>query len=155
MRKKYEGSFTVEASILVPMILFILIAVIYLMIFLHDRIVLQSFALRRSEALLWQQEQTAAGENGHGHGEDAVLMMHIENISDSREDTLADMLLSLAGSYQKSQVQVNGRLHIGIPGSAEFLGKALEADVSCQTRRIAYVDDYLKQIMLQKIKSGQ
>lgn len=155
MRKKYEGSFTVEASILVPMILFIMIAVMYLLIFLRDRVILQSFAMRKGEALLWQQDKTVAGETDRSQIEDVVLMMYIEDISDSRDDTLADTLLNLAGSYKKSQVRVNGRINIGISGSTAFLGDALTADVSMQSCRIEYMDDYLKTVMLEKTKSGK
>lgn len=47
---------TVEAAVVVPMVIFILAAVIYLCFFLHDRAVLQSYSLRQAESTAWEKE---------------------------------------------------------------------------------------------------
>lgn len=44
IKKKYKGSYTVEASFLLPMILTVIVLIIYMSFFLHDRAVLQSAA---------------------------------------------------------------------------------------------------------------
>ena len=136
-----------------PMLFFIMMAVLYTLFFLHDRLIVQSFAMRRGEALLWQQD--ASMEGGRSYLEAAVLMMEIEDVSNSQEKTISETILSLAGSYQKSQVRVSGRLPVGIRGIAVYLGDTLSADVTMETCRIAYVDDYLKTGILHRMKSGK
>ena len=48
---------TVEAAVVVPMVIFILAAVIYLSFFLHDRAVLQSYSLRQAESTAWEKDR--------------------------------------------------------------------------------------------------
>ena len=56
VNRQYKGSMTVEAAVVVPMVIFILAAVIYLCFFLHDRAVLQSYSLRQAESTAWEKE---------------------------------------------------------------------------------------------------
>ncbi len=72
MLKKYrfKGSYTVEASFLLPMILTVIVLIIYLAFFLHDRQVLYSAAytsaLRGSQLIngedIYSQVEKSAGE---------------------------------------------------------------------------------------------
>ncbi len=136
-----------------PIVLFLMIAVIYMLFFLHDCVMMQSYALRRGEALLWQQGEEVSGQNSEDQFQKSVLMMRTDAFSDSVEAEWTDVLLAYAGSYRKSQVQVKGSIHTGISGSAAFLGNRLTSEVSMQTRRMMYVDDYLKTVVLQRVKS--
>ena len=56
MRRQYKGSMTVEAAVVVSMVIFILPAMIYLCYFLHDRAILQSYSLRQAESTVWEKE---------------------------------------------------------------------------------------------------
>ena len=47
---------TVEASLLIPMVIFILAGLCYSFFFLHDHIVMQNEGYRRTEAELWHRE---------------------------------------------------------------------------------------------------
>ena len=64
MNRQYKGSMTVEAAVVVPMVIFILAAVIYLCFFLHDRAVLQSYSLRQAESTGKRNKGQAAGFHG-------------------------------------------------------------------------------------------
>lgn len=54
--RKVEGSMTVEASLLMPMVIFILAGLCYSFFFMHDYIVMQNEGYRRTEAELWHRE---------------------------------------------------------------------------------------------------
>lgn len=47
---------TVEASLLMPMVIFILAGLCYSFFFMHDYIVMQNEGYRRTEAELWHRE---------------------------------------------------------------------------------------------------
>ena len=53
--RKVEGSMTVEASLLMPMVIFILAGLCYSFFFMHDYIVMQNEGYRRTEAELWHR----------------------------------------------------------------------------------------------------
>lgn len=146
MGKKQKGSFTVEASILVPFILFILMAVIYLLFFLHDRAILQSCALREGEKILWQQSEVS--ENSA-----PLLMMQLLSESASTDGSLAGRLLNGIQSFRTAKVHMKGQMHIGIAGSAELAGPDMTADTAMQALRVAYTDDWLKTFLINRLKA--
>ena len=53
---RYRGSFTVEASMVLPLVTFIMIGMLYYICFLHDCAVMQSFSLRTAEEAAVSQQ---------------------------------------------------------------------------------------------------
>lgn len=54
MRKIKKGSFTIEAALLMPLVLMILIGVLYLDFFVHDRAYLTAALMRQQSAAVWK-----------------------------------------------------------------------------------------------------
>lgn len=148
MRKAQKGSVTVEASILTVLILFLLMAVIYLLFFLHDRTVMQSCGLRAAEKLLWQGDEVHVDQQ-------PVFMLKIMDISLDTENNMVTEILDLVGSCETARVRLKGRLSVAIPGSAVFTGTAMDAEVSEKMIRICYVEDRMKAVFLQRQKDKE
>ncbi len=155
MRKAQRGSMTVEASILTVLILFLLMAVIYLLFFLHDRIVMQSCGLRSAEDLLWQREKTSVVANEVNVDQLPVFMLKISDISLDTEKNMMTEILNLMGSCEKAKVRMEGQLSVAIPGSAVFTGATMGAGASAKMIRICYVEDRLKSVFLQRQKGKE
>jgi Flp pilus assembly protein TadG len=134
--RRENGSFTVEASILMPFIIFLIMACIYMLFFLHDKEVMQSYSMRKAEQLLWQENQNEEVD---------LLMMTVEEIS-------SDKGMGFIGSYASSEVAVSGRMKVGLAGSSVFTGKQLETSVSSIAKRTDYVSDWYKTMMIQRLK---
>lgn len=136
---------TVEASLLTVLILFLLMAVIYLLFFLHDCTVLQSYGLRTAEDLLWQRDEI-------NFGQPPVFMLKITDVCLDTEKNIVTEILNLAGSRETAQVRIRGELPVSISGSAVFTGTTMNAGISGNMIRVCYVEDRLKALLLQRQK---
>ncbi len=122
-----KGSYTVEASILFCMIIFMLGAILLAAFYLHDRGVLQSSAC----------EAAAAGENGYGQGERTGAAVKV------KQQMSAGRLLGSRGlsgnlSVGDDTVTCSWRASFPVPGfAARYLsGGMLSADTSWSVRHI-------------------
>lgn len=152
--KKQKGSMTVEASILVPLILFLLMAVIYLMFFMHDCAIMQSFGFRMAESSLWQQSMNPDVIREADVCEIPVFMVNIEEVSCDKNNVLTE-LLDVIGGREHVKVGVRGELNIAISGSEMFAGSTINANASGSAQRVDYADDRLRAVFWQRQKDGQ
>ena len=56
-KKKVSGSATIEASLLVPLVLAILFLLLQTILYLHDHVVAEAWLYRQSWQLRWEKEQ--------------------------------------------------------------------------------------------------
>ena len=144
MYMRLRASFTVEASLLMPMILFMLIGFLYACFFVHDKAVLQSCALRQGEAALFADE----GETDTESPDDALIAM--EDVSGSR--SLEGF--SLTGSIrewlgiQSVTCTFTGSITNMIPGSAAYTGDVLSVKVTETSATVNYPQDFLRKKVL-------
>lgn len=151
MGGKWKGSLTVEASIIIPFVLFIIMALFYLMFFLRDRAVMASAAMRAGERTLWQAEGGDGRSLAMEKGSLPVYMMEVSDFSAESEGTLT-ALLDLAGSRLTAAITVSGRMTVGIPGSAVFTGNNLKAESQVRALRVQYREDRLKTVFIEKLQ---
>lgn len=154
MKRRQKGSLTVEASILMPFILFLLLAGIYLMFFMHDRVIMQSCSLRMAEDILWSEnvDQDRTGmKDAH---KIPVLMMTIRDVSQNTDNSPAK-LMSILKSREKAEINMRGYVEVAIPGSASLTGDTMNAEICGGTVRICYTDDRLKSVFFQRQKEGK
>lgn len=130
---------TVEAAVVVPIIIFILTAVIYLCFFLHDRAVLQSCSLRQAESTAWGKEQ---------QGKPPVFMVgfRVEK-TDGKWLTNA---LDVLGSRKRVNVSVSGAMKPR--GSGLVAGRQWQLEKEMCAVRVNYVQDRLVAVILKKGK---
>ena len=94
MIKKYDisGNYTVEAAFIVPMILGIVFAIMYMLFFLHDKVVLQENL--RTVVLSAAQNENVSGRN-------VVTDNLAEKIEKSAESSLGKKVNTVTGYKEK------------------------------------------------------
>lgn len=139
MKKEYKGSLTIEASLLFPLIMMVIVICIYAMFFLHDRTVLDESAY---EAALRGCEITSE------HGD---VMSKVRATSD---ETLEGRLLSTKNV--KTDVEITGHdikvKYTGefvVPGGVNLVPEAgfkeleIRAEGHCSRREpVSYVKEF-------------
>lgn len=130
---------TVEAAVVVPMIIFILAAVIYLCFFLHDRAVLQSYSLRQAESTVWERKI---------NGKPPVFMIgfHAKK-TDGKWLTNA---LDVLGSRKRVNVSVSGSMTT--KGVKMMTGGKWQLEREMCAVRVNYAQDRLAAVILKKRK---
>ncbi len=131
------GSLTVEASLLMPLIIFIIIALIYLTFFMHDSCIMQSQCLRSSEACLWSEKDAGAQDA------DRLLMMKVTEMPSGSESVLSGVKDWLA-CQKTAEVHVNGSMSAGMAGLVPYLGNGMKSEKSMRSVRINYREDRLR-----------
>lgn len=130
---------TVEAAGVVPMVIFILAAVIYLCFFLHDRAVLQSYSLRQAESTAWEKEIK---------GRPPVFMVGFhEKKTDGKWLTNA---LDVLGSRKRVNVSVSGSMKTR--GVEMVTGGKWQLEKEMCAVRVNYTQDRLVTVILRKGK---
>ena len=106
MKKKLtlKGSYTIEASFLMPMILTVIVIIIYLTFFLHDRTVLNSVAYTAA----MRGSQLTSGEDVYAVVEDSGKKL-IKNRLLATKNVTTDV------SVQKNKISVSYRGVLKIP----------------------------------------
>ncbi len=139
MGRQYKGSMTVEAAVVVPVIIFILSAVIYLCFFLHDRSVLQSYSLRQAESTAWEKQIK---------GRPPVFMVgfHEKKIGGKWLTNVLDVL----GSRKRVTVSVSGSMRTR--GAEMMTGGKWQLEKEMCAVRVNYVQDRLATVILKKEK---
>ena len=139
MSRRYKGSMTVEAAVVVPIIIFIITAVIYLCFFLHDRTVLQSYSLREAEKVVWQSEKQ----------EKPPVYMVQYQVQEEESQWLMDVL-DVLGSRKHADVSVSGTMRT--KGSEMMTGGLWQMGKKMRAVRVNYVQDRLVTTILKKEK---
>ena len=130
---------TVEAAVVVPMIIFIITAVIYLCFYLHDRVILQSYSLREAERMVWQNEKSE---------KPPVFMMQYQ-IQETDTQWLTGVL-DILGSRKYANISVSGTMKTR--GSEMVTGGLWQMEKEMSAVRVNYVQDRIVTRILKKEK---
>ena len=96
---------TVEASLLMPMVIFILAGLCYSFFFLHDHIVMQNEGYRRTEAELWHRETEE---------DTPVFMMSVSH--DGSGKSILQQASDWVNHQSRAHLVLQGELKIPVPG---------------------------------------
>ena len=128
--RKVEGSMTVEASLLMPMVIFILAGLCYSFFFMHDHIVMQNEGYRRTEAELWDRETE----------EDMpVFMMSV--LLDGSGKSILQQAADWVNHQSRAYLVLQGELKIPVPGIQSWTGGALKTRQEADAIRVDYTRD--------------
>ena len=143
---RLAGNFTVEASLLVPMIIFIIVAFIYLIFFLHDRAILTIDCDRAAEAALWDRsfsQQTLSED---------LLASETGGITVSEGSGLLSGVGSLLFSMETASADGTLTTEIAVLHSQAWAGSSgLFAAGQARAVRIDYMQDRLKRRFLKSL----
>lgn len=139
MARQYKGSMTVEAAVVVPIVIFVITAVIYLCFFLHDRVVLQSYSLRRAEEIVWDNENVV---------DPPVFMVQFQ--AQKTENQWVTGVVDLLKSRRHANVSVSGSMKTR--GSEMITGGLWKLEKEMGAVRVNYVQDRLVTNMMRKEK---
>ncbi len=152
--QRMKGSFTVEASLLVPFVTFILLAFLVLICFLHDQAVVQTYAIRTAQRAVSEDFMARKGRKGSSY----LLSSGTSKAQLPGKTILADVKISQGGkssfsirklyksltSRREADVSVNGSLSVLVPGIADFTGRSMGLSGTFAAQRIDYADDWFK-----------
>jgi|GEM_PF-1491492 len=130
---------TVEAAVVVPIIIFILAAVIYLCFFLHDRSVLQSYSLRQAESTAWEKQT---------EGKPPVFMVRFH--AEKTDGKWLTNALDVLGSRKRVNVSVSGSMNT--KGAGMVTGGKWRLKKEMCAVRVNYAQDRLVTVILKKGK---
>ena len=114
---------TVEASLLMPMVIFILAGLCYSFFFMHDYIVMQNEGYRRTEAELWHRETE----------EDMPVFMMSVLLDGSGK--------SILNHQSRAHLVLQGELKIPVPGIQSWTGGVLKTRQEADAIRVDYTRD--------------
>ena len=130
LMRKVEGSMTVEASLLMPMVIFILAGLCYSFFFMHDYIVMQNEGYRRTEAELWHRETE----------EDMpVFMMSV--LLDGSGKSILQQAADWVNHQSRAHLVLQGELKIPVPGIQSWTGGVLKTRQEADAIRVDYTRD--------------
>lgn len=128
--RKVEGSMTVEVSLLMPMVIFILAGLCYSFFFMHDYIVMQNEGYRRTEAELWHRETE----------EDMpVFMMSV--LLDGSGKSILQQAADWVNHQSRAHLVLQGELKIPVPGIQSWTGGVLKTRQEADAIRVDYTRD--------------
>lgn len=157
MKKKLKGSFTVEASLLVPFIIFILFAFLLMIFLVHDRAILHTSSLRSGEYAL--RQEYAMRYAGKKQGLDKAKKVMEEENKEIQTKLIflgnSRMQLSSGGvsmralyhslkSFIAADVTAKGSAAVNIGGVAVFTGSRIETEKKTGTVIVDYTDDWFR-----------
>lgn len=152
--RRMRGSFTVEASVLLPVIIFIMIAMLYYICFLHDCAITESYSIRAAEAALARQEfegltgQPAAADQL----QDKVIMSSVSGPSVSAAPFSLMAVFRSLKSYRSADAQCSVSMQIPVLQTAAFTGERWEASSRAKALTVDYPADWWKYRIRQKRK---
>ena len=112
---------TVEASLLMPMVIFILAGLCYSFFFMHDYIVMQNEGYRRTEAELWHRETE----------EDMPVFMM----------SVLQQAADWVNHQSRAHLVLQGELKIPVPGIQSWTGGVLKTRQEADAIRVDYTRD--------------
>lgn len=127
MKREYMGSYTVEAAILLPCILFFLMAMIYTAFFFHDILVVQT----RLHIMALQEGSKQKENTGNLQPEEKIKV--IEQINDR---TCISDLTDIKTSEVGAVVEYQGSCEISMPveGVREWIEKYISRTEKCKVK---------------------
>ena len=117
---------TVEASLLMPMVIFILAGLCYSFFFMHDYIVMQNEGYRRTEAELWQEDMP-------------VFMMSV--LMDGSGKSILQQAVDWVNHQSRAHLVLQGELKIPVPGIQSWTGGVLKTRQEADAIRVDYTRD--------------
>ena len=128
--RRVNGSMTVEASLLMPMLIFILIGVLYSLFFVRDAVMLQSYGYARVEDMLWNREATKSVPV-------SMLAFQCTEVEKSLPVQAADWI----GNQSSASALLTGEMKIGIPGTGVWTGNFFKIKKEVHSIRVDYARD--------------
>ncbi len=132
---KWKGSLTVEASLIVPMVTFIVIGLLCLIFFYHDQVVMWSDAMAMAE-------KAAFTEEGEVVDTKSVLIMARRTDHEAFREKEAGKGI------------VGGRFRIPVSGTAVFTGSRWEASYTVTFEHVDYMKDRWEKLLKEGERSG-
>lgn len=152
--QRMNGSFTVEASMLVPFITFILLAFLMLICFLHDQAMLQTYALRMAQRSVSEDFMARKDRKGSSRllscdraGDELPgksIMADVRARRSGRSSFSIRKLYRSLTSRREAEVSTEGSLSVQVPGIAAFTGRNMRLSGRFTAQRIDYADDWFK-----------
>lgn len=140
--RSMEGSMTVEASVLMPMLIFILIGVLYSLFFVHDTVILQSYGYAKTEDMLWNREDIKSAP---------VSMLAFQ--CTEAEKSLPVQAADWMGNQSRASALLTGEMKIGIPGAGVWTGNFFKARKEVHSIRVDYTRDRVAAALKDRKKS--
>ena len=155
LSKRLRGSFTVEASVLLPVITFIMIGMLYYICFLHDWAQVQSYCLCAAESAVSAQQfegMSSRSAADAGSLQEKIVMSKVSEPSvPAQSFSLLTIYRSLK-SYRSACAQCSLDLQIPIAQTAVFTGEKWNRSCSMTASAVDYPADWLKYQIRQKLK---
>ena len=152
LKRELKGSFTVEASVLLPLITFIILGILYMICGLRDRALMQTYTFRAAEAAL--TEHQFEGMDAPAREEQSLREAVIMSETDGPFQTAASFsLMSIyrsLKSFYAASAETTGRMQIPDAGIAEFLGSEWDTDYKVTVTGVDYPADWFKYKMIRK-----
>lgn len=153
--KRLRASFTVEASVLLPLITFIMIGILYYICFLHDCALTQSFSLRAAEAAVTAGQfegMSTRPELDTDHLQEKVIMSSVSEPAVRAQSFSLKTIYRSLKSYRAASSQGSMSLQIPIAQTAVFTGERWDASCRATAVTVDYPADWFKYQIRQKRK---
>lgn len=144
---RYRGSFTVEASMVLPLVTFIMIGMLYYICFLHDCAVMQSFSLRTAEeAAVSQQFEGMACQSAETVEslKEKVVMSHISEPSVTAQSFSRRAFYRSFKSYRSADARCSLCMEIPIMQTAVLTGDRWDSSCKVTAITVDYPADWFK-----------
>jgi|GEM_PF-3457428 len=153
--KKMNGSFTVEASLVVPFITFIIIAFLFVIFFSHDKVLLQTYSLQAADRTLEEKFAARYGSTASEAKNNAIsdaraslrkslIMMKTDGFSPIDDSISFKNMYHSLRSYRSVSISASGHVAVSIVGPARFTGSTLSASKKTETIKTDYADDWFR-----------
>ena len=153
LSKRFRASFTVEASVVLPLITFIMIGMLYYICFLHDCALIQSLSLRTAEAAACAQqyrELAVQADRDPDSLQEKVIMSTVSEPSvQAQSFSLLAVYRSLK-SYRSASAQSSMSLQIPVSQTAVFTGEQWNSSCRVTAMTVDYPADWLKKQIREK-----
>ena len=153
--KRLRGSFTVEASLLLPLITFIMIGMLYYICFLHDLSVMQSFSLRTAEeAAASRQFEGMACQPAQTEFslKDRLIMSRAPEPSVTAQSFSWRTVYRSLKSYHSADAQCSMSMEIPVLQTAVFTGDRWDSSCKVTAMTVDYPSDWFKYHIRKKLK---
>lgn len=147
LSKRLSGSFTVEASFVLPLVTFIMIGMLYYICFLHDLSIMRSFSLRTAEAAAVCRQFEGMSSQPAGTEEslrEKVVMSHVSEPSVTAQSFSLRAIYRSMKSYHSADAQCSMSLQIPVLQTAVFTGNQWDSACKVTALTVDYPADWFK-----------
>ena len=153
--KRLSGSFTVEASLVMPLVIFIMIGMLYYICFLHDLSVMRSFSLRTAEAAAVCRHFEGMTSQPAETAEllkEKVVMSHASEPSVTAQPFSLRAIYRSMKSYHSADAQCSMSLQIPVLQTAVFTGNQWDTSCKVTAMTVDYPADWFKYYVRKKLR---